>query len=1198
MLSRLTYLFIFLMAIFSADCQELWHGKERVVHYRPEGKDFVKVHGKLRFNRALYGTNTGFRVEAGDLPEFALYMPGMGGNLKFGLIAGDQSKWLIDADSITTIYRPGSMIYEIKDALLGKGILQITVLALDTAEGMIISTQFAGVNSKVDLCWAFGGASGKKFSRDGDIGADPESSFYLQADNCKGNQFQFLANSFVLQYGGSKKIAGVLPANSTTGIASAKQQSTPAALFGSTADSTPVMTGRLTIANNNFYFLLQAADKTPDYSKLSQLFNNAEGARKKLAERVTVTTPDPWINTLGGALSVAADAIWESPTYLHGAVAWRMRLPAWRGPYVADVLGWHDRARTHFSSYALSQVTEPEIAPVIMDTALHLARHIEKMGTALFSSGYICRNPNGDIRPHHYDMNLVYVDQLLNHFNWTGDLEYVKKMWPVLERHIEWEKRNFDADGDGLYDAYCCIWASDALQYSGGGVAHSSAYNYRANRSMAELARLIGKDPTPYQQEADKIFKALNNELWNDYVGVYAEYKDLMGLKQTHDEPGLWTIYHLLDAQVPDPFRAWQSLRYVDDEIPHIPVRVKGLPDKDLFLLSTTDWQPYTWSVNNVALAENLHTALAYWQGNRPEEAFHLWKSALLESMYVSSSPGGFEQLSFYDAIRGELYRDFADPIGMAGRSLVEGLFGIKPDLLHDTLTIQPGFPGDWNYAAIKTPDITIDFKRTENIDQYIIESSFAKPLHLQLLLKAVKAGQSTIEVNGNTLPLKPVMLPMGYPLVEINGGKAKKYIVRIDWKGDATEVLHCDSLYAAADTWELVSKKAVIKKLLDPQGSLQNEKISDTAYKARLSSFGNNISVFVKLKQGAFEWWQPLSFKKVSQVDIDAMGDDYADTMKVRLTNQTARAISGQLRVNAAMLDADLRLNSHQVLVVMVPSRFCAPGLNRVQFDFADRYAVRVHVPYRNATVLSSASFEKVNISALFNDKVNNIFKRQYLSPRPSSPTLQLPVQGIGNWCYPLTEANIDDAGLRRAAGTKNEIVLPQGIPFATPGDSSANNIAFTSLWDNYPDTLLIPLSGKASHAYMLMAGSTNPMQSHFRNGELIFHYKDGSIDFIPLINPGNWVPIEQDYYEDGYAFTGSWYKPYRYYLKKGVASTSWNEYTTIRGYTNRAIDGGAATILDFPLYSDRELESLELRTEANDVVIGLMSLTLLRVK
>jgi hypothetical protein len=30
--------------------------------------------GTNRFNRALYGSNTAFRVEAGDLPEFAMYL--------------------------------------------------------------------------------------------------------------------------------------------------------------------------------------------------------------------------------------------------------------------------------------------------------------------------------------------------------------------------------------------------------------------------------------------------------------------------------------------------------------------------------------------------------------------------------------------------------------------------------------------------------------------------------------------------------------------------------------------------------------------------------------------------------------------------------------------------------------------------------------------------------------------------------------------------------------------------------------------------------------------------------------------------------------------------------------------------------------------------------------------------------------------
>jgi len=37
------------------------------------------------------------------------------------------------------------------------------------------------------------------------------------------------------------------------------------------------------------------------------------------------------------------------------------------------------------------------------------------------------------------------------------------------------------------------------------------------------------------------------------------------------------------------------------------------------------------------------------------------------------------------------------------------------------------------------------------------------------------------------------------------------------------------------------------------------------------------------------------------------------------------------------------------------------------------------------------------------------------------------------------------------KLAGDKNEIVLPNGIRFSTPGETKTNNILFTSQWDNY---------------------------------------------------------------------------------------------------------------------------------------------------
>ncbi len=245
------------------------------------------------------------------------------------------------------------MLYEIKDSMLGNGTLHITIHALADTEGMIIKTQFDHVSKNVHLLWVFGGATGKKFHRDGDIGADPESSFYLQPDYCKNNSYQIGKNGFALTFGAEKNkekfISGIIPLEATIHIADANEQSTPLQLYNSKSSSLPVVTAMLDASSSPQYFLIQAGQVLPNnYDSLENIFNRAESAREKLINRVKLVTPDKYINTLGGALAVAGDAIWESPSYMHGAIAWRMRLPGWRGPFVADPLGWHDRARSHF----------------------------------------------------------------------------------------------------------------------------------------------------------------------------------------------------------------------------------------------------------------------------------------------------------------------------------------------------------------------------------------------------------------------------------------------------------------------------------------------------------------------------------------------------------------------------------------------------------------------------------------------------------------------------------------------------------------------------------------------------------------------------------------------------------------------------------------------------------------------------------
>jgi hypothetical protein len=190
-----------------------------------------------------------------------------------------------------------------------------------------------------------------------------------------------------------------------------------------------------------------------------------------------------------------------------------------------------------------------------------------------------------------------------------------------------------------------------------------------------------------------------------------------------------------------------------------------------------------------------------------------------------------------------------------------------------------------------------------------------------------------------------------------------------------------------------------------------------------------------------------------------------------------------------------------------------------------------------------------------------------------------------------------IDDSGLRKLAGEKNEILFPQGIRFNCPGSPDNKNIIFTSLWDNYPDSVSIPLSGKATHAYFLVTGTTNPMQSRFENGRIEIFYTDGSMDVLLLENPETWWPIEQDYFKDDYAFAIDAPKPFRLHLKTGLITRDFKNYVPIGGFTKFAIEGGASTLIDLPLDSSKYLKACTVKTTANDVIIGLISLTLDRI-
>lgn len=990
----------------------------RAMQYEPKDGAFYSRNGKNRFTRALYGSNTDYRIETSDRPIFAIFKHKNYRNLRF--YVGDVQ--LDETQQCESYYKEGMRTYTLSDDRWGKEArLHLDVVALPDSEGAVFHFRMEGFKDGITIKSKVCDIANPKLRRYGDIGADKPGCFEPSA-----NEENLVSECLQIDKAKpSEEVFAILDFQTISFVKDDKK------------------------ARQN-------------YEKARREFEKAKSYFSELSSRIKFSTPDPYLNTLGSALVLAADGVWDGNTWLHGAIGWRMPLAGWRAGYLGDVLGWNDRAVKHFDAYASSQVTD---VPVTMpgaqlDPKCNNARALKKWGTEMYSTGYICRNPNRNDLMHHYDMNLNYIDELLWHFQYDADTAYMRKMWPVIKRHLAWEKLNFDSDNDHLYDAYCCIWASDALYYSDGAVTHSSAYNYRGNLLAAKIAEKIGEDAEPYRREAEAIRKAMNERLWLEGKDAYipnptdimtgkrtvtpnhwAEYQDKMGYQRKHADAALWSVYTPIDCGVGNPSQMYEATRYITSHIPHIDVEIAGQEHSDYQVISTSDWLPYAWSINNVASAEIMHTALAYFEAGNSAEGYRLMKSNIMDQMYLGQSPANFGQINYYDAARGECYRDFGDNVGISSRTLIQGFFGIVPQALDGKCIIRPGFPLSWDSCEVKTPYLSYKYKKVAN-DKAIITVSqhFSSPLQM---------------------------------VARINGAKGEY----TDYEGTTAQ----DQTFLV-DIPQNAEEKSVLSS-------------SDNAVETTPSASGS-----------------------------DAMTPESLGLKGITSAGKKARM---------------------------------------------------------------------VDMSKAFNANVTDIFRNEYVSPRPTSTTLQIPVQGIGEWCHPTYCPEITDSVFRSLAkGDRFEV---EGIPFATP--QQGNNIAFTSLWDNYPSSLTIKVkSQKASVAHILLAGSTNHMQTHIDNALIIARYNDGTSDTLRLIPPFNYCPIEQDYYVDGKAFQTVEPRPVRICFGTGTVSRDLGTALSIKPdeVYGREIPGGAAQMLSMPLCPTKKLQSFSLVPVANDIVVGIMGITL----
>jgi hypothetical protein len=177
-------------------------------------------------------------------------------------------------------------------------------------------------------------------------------------------------------------------------------------------------------------------------------------------------------------------------------------------------------------------------------------------------------------------------------------------------------------------------------------------------------------------------------------------------------------------------------------------------------------------------------------------------------------------------------------------------------------------------------------------------------------------------------------------------------------------------------------------------------------------------------------------------------------------------------------------------------------------------------------------AIWSPVGMSNLFNGDIREIFRQKYISPRPNTVSCRLAYNGITPWIGVLAGnstnstkgfdwdkitpvVQLDKEGSLLKNG---RLTTPQGAEFdpIQTGAPPVKNIAFTSLWDNWPRKVTVPIAKSGEAVWLLVCGTTNPMQGRIANAVITFRYSDGKEEHLDLIPPFNFwsmLPFGADY-------------------------------------------------------------------------------------
>ncbi|MCX6224076.1 MAG: GH116 family glycosyl hydrolase [Bacteroidia bacterium] len=460
----------------------------------------------------------------------------------------------------------------------------------------------------------------------------------------------------------------------------------------------------------------------------------------------------------------------------------------------------------------------------------------------------------------HYDAadaTPLYIALAGKYLHHSGDTALIRKEWPAIKKAIDF-CFSTDTDGDHLIEntQQGHGWEEGGDLYG----THTTQYMVscwaEALKQAAYMAKYIGLPDLAgkYENEAAIVLEKLNTNFWNPDTKFFNHglYKDGTYLA----EPSVMTSIPVYWGQISDS------------------AKVRNVVEQLASCNFTTDWGTRIVSEKAKFFAPGgYHTgsvwplftgwaALGDYASGNSAQGYSKMMSNLL--VYKNWSLGYIEEV-----LHGTQYKYFgvcrhqAWSETMVLQPAIEGMLGLDPDAMNNTLGLSLSFPFDWDSVSVENirlgeNSFNLKLLRTpQTTDLYFLngrpQAAPASPLNVLLDLSLAAGTEvNKVIVDGQPVPFKRV--PAG---IELNITAAESSHIEIRHSGGIAVL---PLVYHPAPGDSSTGLKIIRDELIGGKYTVRVEGLSESKGKIRLIKSGKVIE---------HEFTFPQSKEKYIQLDL-----------------------------------------------------------------------------------------------------------------------------------------------------------------------------------------------------------------------------------------------------------------------------------------------------------------------------------------